>query len=85
MAATRTKYFKDAESNLTHFELFCKAHGLDQSEVMNDLVGKFLKENASEPQLGGVIEAERRGSNDDSPSFPLEPNASSLSISEAAS
>lgn len=51
MATTRTKYFKGTEPNLTAFEIFCKAHGLDQSEVLNDLVVKFLKENANQETL----------------------------------
>jgi DNA-directed RNA polymerase subunit F len=51
MATTRTKYFKGAEPNLTAFELFCKAHGLDQSEVINDLVAKFLRENEGQETL----------------------------------
>jgi len=49
--ASRTKYFRGTEPNLTAFEIFCKAHGLDQSEVINSLVTKFLKENENQETL----------------------------------
>jgi hypothetical protein len=48
---TRTKYFKGQEPNLTEFEILCKSHGLDQSEVLNDLVDRFIRENRSQTTL----------------------------------
>lgn len=48
---TRTKYFKGREPTLTDFEIFCKSHGLRQSEVVNDLIARFLKENERQQTL----------------------------------
>ena len=37
--------------NLTKFEILCKSHDLDQSDVLNDLVGRFLEENRPQTTL----------------------------------
>jgi len=47
----RSKYFKGREPNLSDFELFCKAHRLDQSDIINSLIDKFLKENECQQTL----------------------------------
>jgi len=48
---SRSKYFKGREPTLTEFEIFCKSHRLDQSEIVNDLIGRFLKENQQQQTL----------------------------------
>lgn len=49
--SSRSKYFKGREPILTEFEIFCKSHRLDQSEIINDLIGRFLKENEQQQTL----------------------------------
>ena len=51
MKESRTKYFKCPEPTLTDFELFCKSHELEQSELISDLVARFLKENEEQQTL----------------------------------
>jgi len=42
---------RTGEPILTEFEIFCKSHRLDQSEIINDLIGRFLKENEQQQTL----------------------------------
>lgn len=48
---TRSKYFKGRDPTLSDFELFCRSHKLDQSEIMNGLIDRFLKENEKQQTL----------------------------------
>ena len=45
MKHTRTKYFQGREPNLTQFEALCIGRGLNQCDILNDLIAQFLKEN----------------------------------------
>jgi hypothetical protein len=48
---SRMKYFRGRDPALGEFELFCKAHGLKQGEIISDLIDRFLKENERQQTL----------------------------------
>ena len=47
----RVKYFQCPEPLLSEFEVFCKFHGLNQAEIISDLIAQYLKENETQQTL----------------------------------